>query len=175
MDASTGFIESGSAVELEYSSSGASYISVPNPLNAGASFSIEMVVDGNTGNGECLAADSGTDYSWIIAWNPGNYGAGETKIYYANGESVTAYWPFFDGNQHHIIIAFDVENSEIRAYLDGALSDSFSVSLNPGQKSPIRVGKRLDSLAGIYDEIACYNYALNATQASDHYAALTGA
>ncbi|NQT53666.1 LamG domain-containing protein, partial [bacterium] len=113
----------------------------------------------------------------------------EGYIFYAQGGS-WQYWTgpgwnnvqapagsAFEGTWHHLVGTYDSGTNEKKLYVNGQLAGATTTTVNPNDTRPLRIGAGGTDSPGAYwfrgdvDEAAVYDYALDTTQVSAHYAA----
>jgi hypothetical protein len=148
----------------------------------GSSFSVEAWVNGN-GNTQ-------TSGACIVGKGFGNGGEQFTMDYTtgwrfyvreAGGASVVAVSTnTADGNWHHLAGVLDTVQGSVTMYVDGVARSTTPYSASTGILStalPVTIGSRQasagstfnDNFVGEIEDVAIYNYALTATQVSNHY------
>ncbi|MBL7223411.1 MAG: discoidin domain-containing protein, partial [Candidatus Brocadiae bacterium] len=113
----------------------------------------------------------------------------EGYIFYAQGGS-WQYWTgpgwnnigapagsAFEGTWHHLVGTYDSGTNEKKLYVNGQNVATTTTTVNPNDTRPLRIGAGGTDSPGAYwfrgdvDEAAVYDYALDTTQVSAHYAA----
>ncbi|MBN8709925.1 MAG: hypothetical protein J0I10_11115 [Verrucomicrobia bacterium] len=155
-------------------------------------FSVEMVIKIDTTAQTSLfgAMNTGSTTALTFQTNStssGTYAANSSRLFLRSEDGTSAGFAFtstdlYSGDYVHLVLTFNAASGFI-AYLNGQqISSTSSTTLNgksfanftfsPYVGANDARGTATGYDSGTYDEVAFYNYRLNATQVADHYAAL---